>query len=356
MLKVIHLLPYDGIGGAETAARTMTDFRHEVIDFQLRFVFPSVSNRSNRIGTFNPFALLSTVHDLIKDKPDLLIVSLWRACAAGILVKMFRPRTRLVVLIHNSVDAHVLDFLFTRWAMVLSRAVWSDSAASIRMRFRRQPKTEVTVIPFLTRQLTPAREDEPSSKPTPTFIFWGRLAGQKNLGKAIAIFHRLWQTHPDARFTVIGPDAGELEALRADCAEKGITDVVEFTGALSFEAICKRARDHSFYLQTSRHEGMAMSVVESMQLGLVPVVSPVGEVGSYCSDKVNSVLIKDIEQAVADVEHLLKDPPAYNSLRRNAILTWQGKQLYRDAMITESLRLLDATFDDRSNDTGSTGL
>jgi glycosyltransferase involved in cell wall biosynthesis len=355
MYKVIHLLPYDGIGGAEAAARSMRDLHHEAIDFRLRFLFPNVRNGTSRIGTFNPFAYLSSIRRVIKDEPELLIVSLWRACAAGILVKLFRPSTRLVVLIHNSVDAHTLDYLFTRWAMALSHAIWSDSAASIRMRFARQPKTAVTVIPFLTQHLSPARDIEEALQPNPTFIFWGRLAAQKNLGKAISIFHQIWHSHRDARFTVIGPDSGELDGLKAECAAKGIGSVVHFAGALTFDAICKQAQDHSFYLQTSNYEGMAMSVVESMQLGLVPIVSPVGEVGSYCNDQYNSILVDEVEQAVTDITHLLNDAAAFATLRRNAILTWQGKPLYRDAMITESLRLLGTNVDGQKTNMSGNG-
>jgi glycosyltransferase involved in cell wall biosynthesis len=340
VFKVIHLLPYDGVGGAEAAARSMVGLRHDVIDFRLRFLFPKVRATANRIGTFNPFVFLSTVREVVREKPDLLIVSLWRSCAAGVIVKLFRPRTRMVVLIHNSVDAHAFDYFFTRLAVMLSRAIWSDSAASIRMRFAREPEKAVTVISFLIKHLQPLRDIDDANKPMPTFVFWGRLAPQKNLRKAIAIFHRLWLIHPDARFTMIGPDSGELAGLRAECTTKGIETAVEFPGALSFDAICNRASDHSFYLQTSNYEGMAMSIVESMQLGLVPVVSPVGEVGSYCIDKYNSIVVDEVEQTVSDLLLILKNPSVFNSLRRNAILTWQEMPLYRDAVIDESLRVL----------------
>ena len=43
----------------------------------------------------------------------------------------------------------------------------------------------------------------------------------------------------------------------------------------------KKLANASFYLQTSKFEGFAMSVVESMMMGLVPVVTPVGEIGRY---------------------------------------------------------------------------
>jgi glycosyltransferase involved in cell wall biosynthesis len=338
--RVIHLLPYDGIGGAEEAARSMADASSDELDFKLRFLFPKVRSSRQRLRTWNPLALLRAVRGILRDKPDLLIVSLWRSCIAGILVRLLRPRTRMVVLIHNSVDAHWLDHLFTRWAMALSCAIWADSNASMQLRFPGKPRAGVSIIPFLTRTLSPSQGLDTAISPSPDFVFWGRLAAQKNLTRAIGLFHRIWQARPEARFTVIGPDAGQLATLQTSCLALGLDQAVRFAGAMEFAGIQALAGEHAFYLQTSSYEGMAMSIVEAMQLGLVPVVTPVGEVGAYCRNEENAVLVQSDEQAAASVLRIIDDPAAYMELRRRAILTWQGKPLYRDAVLAESLRLI----------------
>jgi glycosyltransferase involved in cell wall biosynthesis len=337
--RVIHLLPYDGVGGAEAAARSMADCSCDALDFRLRFIFPRVRTSGQRLQTWNPLAVLAAVRGILKEEPDLLIVSLWRSCIAGILIRMMRPRTKLVVLIHNSVDAHWLDYLFTRWAMALSCAVWADSDASVELRFGNKPRRSYVIIPFLTQRLAPARALDEAVLPTPDFIFWGRLARQKNLARALGLFRRIWQARPDARFTIVGPDAGELVPLQAYCSASGLTAAVRFLGPMDFDAIRALARDHAFYLQTSVYEGMAMSVVEAMQLGLVPVVTPVGEIARYCRAEANAVIVHTDERAAASILHLLDRHEAYLELRRNAILAWQDKPLYRDAVLAECVRL-----------------
>src|SRR5690606_5104555 len=137
------------------------------------------------------------------------------------------------------------------------------------------------------------------AQPDPRFIFWGRLAAQKNLPRAIGLFHRIWKNRPQARFTIIGPDSGALAELQGSCDALGLGSAVYFAGAMDFSNILDQARVHAFYLQTSSYEGMAMSVVEAMQLGLVPVVTPVGEIGRYCRGGVNAVLVDDDEEAAA---------------------------------------------------------
>jgi glycosyltransferase involved in cell wall biosynthesis len=340
MRKVIHLLPYDGIGGAEAAARSMLGTSDDALEFQVRYLFPKVSSPLQRARTNNPLAVISAVRAVLREKPDLLIVSLWRSCIAGLLVRLFRPSTRMVVLIHNSVDAHALDHVFTRWAMKLSCAVWADSDASVSQRFPDTPKSSITILPFLTDHLHPLLAAN-LAQPVPRFIFWGRLATQKNLARALGLFHRIWKNRPHARFTVIGPDAGQLMQLEARSPELGLASAVRFLGAQSFSDILEEARTHAFYLQTSTHEGMAMSVVEAMQLGLVPVVTPVGEIARYCRNEVNAVFLEDDDKSASAILNLLDDANRYGQLRANAIETWSETPLYRDAVRRECLRLLD---------------
>jgi len=79
---------------------------------------------------------------------------------------------------------------------------------------------------------------------------------------------------------------------------------------------------------------MAMSVVEAMQLGLVPVVTPVGEIASYCTDNQNSIIVKHDEDAVRRIRDLIAHPGAYERLARNAQTCWQARPLYRDSVLS----------------------
>jgi glycosyltransferase involved in cell wall biosynthesis len=176
----------------------------------------------------------------------------------------------------------------------------------------------------------------------PVFIFWGRIHAQKGLKRALKIFLGIVEVRPDARFIVIGPDCGDLSCFSSIVRQLGIESNVSFEGALEFSEIRKRAEQASFYLQTSELEGMAMSVVEAMQLGLVPVVTPVGEIKHYACHKKNALVVLDDRTAVYDVLEMLSEPARYLTCRQNAIATWATKPLYRDDVLRaciEALRL-----------------
>lgn len=330
MQKIVHLIPYDGIGGVEAAARTMAGVRHGSIDFQLRYLFPEVQSRVQRGRTFNLLQIWSVARALAAQTPNVLIVSLWRSAVAGILVRLFNPRIKLVLFLHNSRDAHHVDFLVTRLAIALSHEVWSDSQATVAKRFRSPPKSRLRTISFLAHRIAP---DIATKAVAPSFAYWGRLSAQKNLVRALTIFSAIHQQWPGASYLIIGPDGDEATRIKTLVQELGLSDAVRLTGPLTFEEICKQVQGTCFYLQTSIYEGMAMSVVEAMQLGLVPVVTPVGEIDNYCRDGSNAVLVDNDERAVAEVSRLLADQTAYETLRRQAIQEWLNKPLYRDSML-----------------------
>lgn len=337
MAVVRHLVPYDGIGGVELAARTMRGISRGPVDYDVQFIFEGVSSARERLATFNPAPLLRAAWRLSRRDVDVLVVSLWRSAAVGLLAKLLRPRLDLVLFLHSSRDAHVLDRLVTRLAARVATEVWADSRATLRTRIPGLAPGRSRVISVLTSRFDPA----PERPVTPSFIFWGRLAAVKGLERALRLFARIRERAPGARFVVVGPDGGERASLERVRASLGLADAVTFEGPATHERIAALARDASFYLQTSVYEGMAMSVVEAMQLGLVPVVTPVGEIASYCRDGHNAVLVgADDEPAVQSVLGLLAAGDRYAALRAGAVATWRDRPLYRDSVLSACEALL----------------
>jgi len=67
---------------------------------------------------------------------------------------------------------------------------------------------------------------------------------------------------------------------------------------------------------------MAISVIEAMQAGLVPIVTPVGEITGYCSDGVNSVFFEKIDDCVARIGSIIDGKECYSAMSTNAVDTW----------------------------------
>lgn len=337
MKKVIHLIPYDGTGGVEIAARSMQHVKCADLDFSVQSIYPHVPGYEERHVTFGIRPLLEAFSRTRRQRPEVLIVSLWRACIVGALVKMARPRLRLVLMLHSTRDAHWLDRLFTRATGFLAQEWWGDSAATVDERLRGSPRKTKRVISFVTRRLEPAQGHSLS----PTFIFWGRISAIKGIDRAIRIFSRIRLSHPGARFVIIGPDGGALAELQALVQASGLQESVLFKGEMDMAQICEQAASACFYLQASKYEGMAMSVVEAMQLGLVPVVTPVGEIRNYCRAGHNAILIHSDDAVVDEILGVLADAKQYSVLRQRAVATWHDQPLYADSMLQACRAALD---------------
>lgn len=345
MKTVLHLIPYDTVAGVETAARTvpahwpgMRFLRAYLVRKTPVQVFPG-DWHGPAVSENSPRAQWQLLRFARATRPDLLVGSLWRVAPVLIALQWLRPGLKTVLFVHLARDVHALDWLLNRLAMWRATEIWADSRASLEARVPARWRAKGRVLSFMTTppDLNP-RDDSP---PEPRFVFWGRLQPQKDLPRALDLFAAIHRQRPQARFVIFGPDRGEGPRIRARIAELGLEAAVDLAGPLDHAALFARARAASFYLQTSREEGMAMSVIEAMALGLVPVVTPVGEIAHYARDGENALHVTDDAQAVALVLALLDDPARYQAMSRAARNTWTGQALYRDDFIAACTRLLE---------------
>lgn len=334
--QIVHVIPYDGIGGVEVAAATVAAGRYPDFVFRKAFVaskrppVPSPYVYESGLGPENnPRAFARTIRHLLHGRPDVLVLSLWRSCIVGLAVKALRPRTRLIVFLHNTRHSNWLDAALTWVSVRCASGIWADSASTAAQRLGRTWAARTRPISFLAASLDRVTGDAPS----PQFITWGRLHPRKRIELALDFFALVHANHARASFTIIGPDSGERRGLEAKVAACGLTAAVHFVGPADRAEIAQHARTAAFFVQTSRAEGMGMAVVEAMQLGLVPVVTPVGEIGSYVADGSSGVWFADPADAARRVEQLLADAPGYRALSDAATRTWSDKPLYRDEFL-----------------------
>jgi glycosyltransferase involved in cell wall biosynthesis len=341
--RILHLIPYDTVGGVETAARTVpatwngsagpVQFRRAyLVTHSPVETFPGDWHGA-RVSVNHPGAHWKLLRFAWKNRPDVLIASLWRSCPTLIAYKVLRPRTKTVLFLHSAVDVHVLDRLLNRAGMRLADEIWADSMTTLEARVPPAARKRAKVLSFLTQRPHAVSDTSVSDVPrqiVPHFAFWGRLQSEKNLSQALEIFAAIRKLLPDAKFDIIGPDRGALAGLQAHVVDLGLGDAVQFVGALTQDELRARASRYYFYLQTSLFEGMAMSVIEAMGMGLVPVVTPVGEIPSYCKEGHHGIHVTTPDETARRVAALVADPQAWQALSACAVQQWAGASLFKD--------------------------
>ncbi len=344
-MKIIHLIPNDGLGGVEQAARSIDPT--DRLDIEVAFISgKTLSDKSyikiiDENSQLNAFRFYKSGFKYILDqKPDLLVCSLWRTSIVGIAYSVYRrafsdKKLKLVVFIHADKFAHIVDKIVTSTAIFLADEVWCDSQASKDGIFPNNKSiSKVKVISFFTG----LREQAFSNNKKNNFVFWGRLAKQKRLDRAIHFFKSINKHVPEAMFYIFGPDRGELDDLQELVKTLELDKNVLFMGEKVPNHYPEEALNSKFFINTSSHEGMAIAVTEAMQLGLVPIVTPVGEIANYCTDGLNSIYYQD--SAFEKVLSAINDQTVYDSLSGNARTYWNQKVDYSTDFNQNCLRIL----------------
>lgn len=117
---------------------------------------------------------------------------------------------------------------------------------------------------------------------TPTLIFVGRQAKEKNLDLLIRAF-ALVRRQVEARLVLVG-DGSERHTLENLVEDLGIADSVKITGFLSFDEVVKWYRRASIFLFPSYNETQGMVMLEAMAHGL-PVIAVRSEASKNILDE-----------------------------------------------------------------------
>jgi glycosyltransferase involved in cell wall biosynthesis len=106
----------------------------------------------------------------------------------------------------------------------------------------------------------------------PVITFMGRLHQIKNLGLQLEVLRLLVPKFPTLRWTLIGPDDGELSGLLTVARRHGIQDHIVWLGPIFSDDRFLALAASDLLLQTSFHEAHSMTVNEALSIG-IPVVA-----------------------------------------------------------------------------------
>ena len=333
MKRFIHIIPTNAIGGVESAAETTIGLHSE--NFNLEIIY--LSSIQNKTSLFSKFIYLveSSINTfkILKKNPDFIIVSLWKSCFSAYIISLINPKIKIILFLHLPKSTNFLDLYFSKLISNIAIEIWADSNKTLISRCKElniNREANKRIISFQKYKFS-TNQDSELSQCNAKFIFWGRIHRQKRLDKAIKLINNIISRGiNEVEFLIIGPDCGELTNLKNISKNLGIEDNIIFKKELPFNEIIKLSKCYSFFLQLSDFEGMGMSVMESMQIGLIPIITNVGEISYYCKHKINSIVYKNIYKTSDDILSIISNKDKYNIIKNNSLETWQDFPTYRD--------------------------
>jgi glycosyltransferase involved in cell wall biosynthesis len=122
-----------------------------------------------------------------------------------------------------------------------------------------------------------------------------------------------------ATFAIVGPDDGELAAVRKSISHLELEQVVRYEGALDYHAVLARMRQADVYVLPSVHEPFPMSLLEALALGLPSVCTDTCDISKPLHDHGATIVTDGSMTAMADaVQAILESADLRSQLSRNA--------------------------------------
>ncbi|MGD1504938.1 glycosyltransferase [Vibrio harveyi] len=341
--KIAYLIPTLEVGGAEVAAlnlaKNSSKFDINVYPFlgvDKKFIRSfDLEDRIKYKYTNNIFQLLYVFISILRLKPEYLVVSLWKSVPIAIACFLFTfGKIKLVTMIHSDSFFSRCDQLFLKISCFLSYLVIADSKSSADF-IRKQLRTSenVKLARFLLRRIpfNPTSFSDFKWK----FVFVGRVNPVKRLDLSIDAISNLRNIGIAATLDIYGttPDNYYLKSLLKRIDDLSLKGIINFKGAVDNNLVPELLSAYDGYFCFSDKEGMAISVYEAQQAGLIILGRDIGELRYYCIDEVNSFILRDgegIKSFLSRVVKKIDNSKGYDEFYKNYMSSLPKDKLFSE--------------------------
>lgn len=333
-LRVCHIVHSADVGGVESAVAQLQQHPPAGVDYRVgmlaRQPAPDTAVAIKRPdhagpGLNNPLSVWSLARWVRRQDANVVVASLWRSVIVALFLKMIDRRLTFVVFLHSTRYTNALDRIATTIGIKAAHAVFCDSQATRDALHSPDKNRQPSHIVPLSAHGSITRVVRRRQESGLNLVYWGRFAAQKRIDRALTVVASLVELNPGpVHFTLVGPDAGQLADLQAAAAHRGIAENVTWQGPAAWETIVEVARNASFFLQLSDFEGRGMAVIEAMQLGMVPVVTPVGQIATFASDGHNAIHYQDPLATARRLVDVWQQPDCFRALSDRAVRQWDS--------------------------------
>lgn len=295
MKKITHVINAMEIGGVEVGVLSLLksklskNYNVILVKGCDKLIYNRLTqDEKSRLYISNGY--ISALKTLIKLKPDIVVSSLWRSHLVTLLYRIFNLKFKHVHFVHSARFGHFLDRLITKASLFSSNFIFCDSKLTKEWLLSNSNIKNAYVVNMNVSFTEKVKLTE--LKPL-TFVFVGRFSKHKNLLSSIAFIEELKRMSLNVSYDLYGRDDGELLFLKKVVKEKKLSEFIHFHESIAPDEIELKMQNYNYYLQTSIVEGMSISVFQAIKNGLIPVVTPVGEISNYSKHLFNAFFVDD---------------------------------------------------------------
>lgn len=154
------------------------------------------------------------------------------------------------------------------------------------------------------------------------FISVHRFTWQKNIQGNLLFIKKISESVPNIEYNIFGKGDNLSTSEIYYLADRlGLSEIIKVKGTDTNKSIRKELRSYHYILQLSLSESLGVSILEAMQLGVVPIVSNIGGLKDIVENNVNGI-INDyfkIDELVKSTLNLNNYPSQYKLMSENCI-------------------------------------
>ncbi|PVZ03961.1 glycosyltransferase [Actinomycetospora cinnamomea] len=233
----------------------------------------------------------------------------------------FLPRARIIVQTHGMIQpsgrigVRVFDSVLTTRLIVRSHVVLTLTNEERAGLQRLEPSIcTMSISNGLQGSFEHAEEQRDHE-----VLFLARLQERKRPVQFVETAAELHHRFPTWKWTIVGPDDGQLSRVKEAIEQKLLQDIVTYEGSLGYAEVERRLSRASVYVLPSVDEPFPMSLLEAMQAGLACVLTRSCGIAETL-EKHQAALVADpnLPSIVRSVGRILEDHELRMSLKREA--------------------------------------
>ena len=147
--------------------------------------------------------------------------------------------------------------------------------------------------------------NDPADKDDFLFFSNRHLSKNYNIDKVLLYFSKIASMEETARL-IVANDGNYRESLYKLSKELGIEDKVEFTGMLTADEQVRHYNRSRFYISIPTSDAIAVSLMEAMSFGCIPIVSDLPSNHEMVNDGENGIILKEGAFETKEVFHMLE--------------------------------------------------
>lgn len=151
-------------------------------------------------------------------------------------------------------------------------------------------------------------------------VYVGTFHRVKRLDLLMQTLAQVRRQRPQTNLLMVG-DGPERAALESLVCDLGLQEAVSFVGRQDFGDLPRFYGDARVFVMTSQSEGLPMSMIEAMSMGLPVIVPAVGDIEEIAKHQQNALIFPafDTEACANAIVTLLEDRDLYQRLRAGAL-------------------------------------